>query len=161
MPSRAAAGVAQLLSSLSGTGGADEAVAQAPTPPAPAQAVLNPLQAAAAGPAAAPLAAPPAKQPASLAPPVTLRLLGAPLEPLLLLLLSALGGYIGTLLRVASSYIRPIRGWELFPGTYSYPNIIGCFLFGMIAPHKAAMTRGSLVPRLLYHFVASGLVAME
>lgn len=44
-----------------------------------------------------------------------------PVEPVLLLLLSALGGYLGTLLRIGTSYLRPVKSWELFPGSYVYP----------------------------------------
>lgn len=104
---------------------------------------------------AAPSAAAPAAASTKLAPP--LRLLGVPLEPLLLLLLSALGGFAGTLLRVAASYVRPQRGWELYPGMYLYPNLAGCLLIGLVAPCKAAWTGGGLAPRLAYHFIASAL----
>ena len=42
-------------------------------------------------------------------------------EPFFLLLLSALGGYLGTLARVGTSYLRPVKTWEVFPGSYLYP----------------------------------------
>lgn len=66
-----------------------------------------------------------------------------------------LGAYLGVLLRAGCAYIKTWRGEEVYQ-TYVYPNIVGCFLLGMISPHKKALLAGPPLHRLLWVAVAVG-----